>query len=182
MLRALATMPVSADAHLAHLHTLIVVDRPSASNVAEIQQLTSYAPGRVVRVHVMPENAGAAVARNVGLAQSFGDHCVLLDDDVIPQPGLLDAYLGAISRRPDAVGHVGVAKLTEARKLVEDAVLACRITFFYGIARVKEPPWGVTANLCVRSRTLPLYSTRASQRAEAARTSTSASACGKLRL
>jgi GT2 family glycosyltransferase len=148
-------MPVKADAHL---HTLFVVDRPEAPSLDAIKQLTSYSHGRVVRIHVMPENGGAAVARNVGLAQSFGDHCVLLDDDVIPQPGLLDAYLGAITRRPDAVGFVGMVKLPKARTRMEHAVLACKITFFYGIAaRIGEPPWGVTANLCVRSRTMPLF-------------------------
>jgi hypothetical protein len=36
---------------------------------------------------------------------------------------------------------------------VEHAVVASRMTFFFGIAqKMKHPPWGVTANLCVRGR------------------------------
>jgi GT2 family glycosyltransferase len=57
-----------------------------------------------VRVYVMERNEGAAQARNTGLAQSFGDHAILLDDDVIPSADLIGAYLGAIARYPDAAG------------------------------------------------------------------------------
>ena len=78
----------------ASVHTLIVVDRPDAATLPEVRSLASYMPNRVVRVSVLPENSGAAMARNSGMGQSFGDYCVLLDDDVVPEPGLLDAYLG----------------------------------------------------------------------------------------
>jgi glycosyltransferase involved in cell wall biosynthesis len=54
----------------------------------------------------MESNQGAAQARNTGLAQSFGDHAILLDDDVIPSAELISAYLGAIARYPDAAGKL----------------------------------------------------------------------------
>ena len=94
------------------------------------------------------------MARNTGLWQSFGDHAVLLDDDVEPADGLLDAYLGAIDRHPHAAAYVGLTKLPAPRKLVQHALVACRICYFYSVASVqKHPPWGVTANLCIPSRT-----------------------------
>ncbi len=43
---------------------------------------------------LQPQNMGASLSRNAGMAQSFGDLTVLLDDDVVPQPNILDAYLG----------------------------------------------------------------------------------------
>ena len=95
----------------ASTHTIIVVDKPTTSNLEEIRALASYTADRTVRVHVQEANAGASVARNTGLAQSFGDYVVLLDNDVVPEPGLLDAYIGAIARHPGEVIYVGLTKL-----------------------------------------------------------------------
>ena len=150
MLAALASLPCNRDASV---HTIIVCDRPDADNLDEVQRLLSYTPNRTVRVHVMEENAGASFARNAGLHQSFGDHAVLLDDDVMPQAGLLDAYLGAIERHPGAAAYVGVTELPAPITPLQHALTACRICYFYGVAdQQKHPPWGVTANLCVPSR------------------------------
>lgn len=45
--------------------------------------------------------------------------------------------------------------LPKPQTWVECALKACRICYFYGIAEIKQnPPWGVTANLCTRSRTI----------------------------
>ena len=152
VLRELSRLECIRDASV---HTLIVVDRPEAPTVTEIKtQLASYEANKVVRVLVMPVNAGAAHARNTGMFQSFGDHCVLLDDDVTPEPGLLDAYIAAIDRHPDAAAYVGLTSLPLPVTAWQRALAACRICYFYGIATVTEyPPWGVTANICVRGRT-----------------------------
>jgi LPS sulfotransferase NodH/glycosyltransferase involved in cell wall biosynthesis len=138
----------------ASLSIVVVVDRPDTPNLAELRQiLTSYAANRVVRVVTMPSNQGASMARNTGLAQSFGEHVIFLDDDVVPYEGLLDAYLSAILRFPDAAGYVGSTILPKAQTLVEHAICACHIAFFYDIAmKIDRPPWGVTANLCVSKR------------------------------
>lgn len=138
----------------AALSTLIVVDRPDTPNLETLKHvLTSYRPNRLVRIFVMALNEGASVARNTGLAQSFGDHVVLLDDDVVPESGLLDAYLGAIMRHPDAAGYVGLTHLPPPTTMWQHAMHACHISYFYTIANeTSTPPWGVTANLCVRAR------------------------------
>lgn len=68
----------------------------------------AHGPVVQVRVYVMDSNQGAAQARNTGLAQCFGDHAILLDDDVIPDSNLISAYLGAITRYPDAAGALQI--------------------------------------------------------------------------
>lgn len=152
-LAALAALPCPKRFPVA-LHTLIVVDNPDAPNLPDILRLVSYEPNRTVRVYAMDHDAGASTARNTGLSQSFGDHAVLLDDDVKPLPSLIPAYLSAIARYPTAAGYVGLTTLLPARTLLQHAMQACGICHFYGIAaRVKLPPWGVTANVCVRART-----------------------------
>jgi LPS sulfotransferase NodH len=109
----------------------------------------------------MEVNSGASNARNAGLWQSFGDHAILLDDDVTPEAGLVDAYLGAIERHPGAAAYVGVTKLPVPQTLVQHAMAACRICYFYGVAdEQKNPAWGVTANLCIPARTNPISFSR----------------------
>eukprot|EP00588_Corethron_pennatum_P030414 CAMPEP_0194311960 /NCGR_PEP_ID=MMETSP0171-20130528/8886_1 /TAXON_ID=218684 /ORGANISM="Corethron pennatum, Strain L29A3" /LENGTH=960 /DNA_ID=CAMNT_0039066277 /DNA_START=458 /DNA_END=3340 /DNA_ORIENTATION=- len=139
------------------LHTTLVVDRPDAVNLDAIRRLASQEHNRTVRVCVLEENSGASWARNVGLWQSFGDHVILLDDDVIPEKGLLDAYLGALEREPGAAAYVGVTELPVPTTLVQQAMAACNICYFYGVARhQRHPPWGVTANICVPARLNPV--------------------------
>ena len=132
---------------------IIVVDRPDAESLDEIHRLESYTKHRHVRILVQPENMGASQARNTGLAQCFGDYAVLLDDDVFPESDLLDAYVGGVMRHPGAKIWVGLTRLAEPRGLMQQALAASRMCFFYGVAaQLKNPPWGVTANICVRSR------------------------------
>ena len=139
----------------ASVRTIVVVDNPETENLEAIRGLASYENGRLVRVHVQEANGGASWARNTGLAQSFGDYTVLLDDDVIPETGLLDAYIGAIRRHPDQAAYIGLTNLPTPETWAQCALKACRICYFYGIADLRRnPPWGVTANMCVRSRTI----------------------------
>jgi hypothetical protein len=144
----LAVSEVSASVQI-----LIVVDDPFSCHLSDIRRLEDWTPNHLVRVHQNPENLGASISRNTGLASSHGDWIVLLDDDVIPDKDILNAYLGASIRHPGAKVLVGMTSLPTPARLVEHAVVASRMTFFFGIAqKMKHPPWGVTANLCVRGR------------------------------
>lgn len=157
-LRKLCSMTATQPASL---HTAIVVDNPDAEGIAAIRGLASYTANRTVRVHVMEKNTGAAWARNTGLFQSFGDYAVLLDDDVSPEHGLLDAYFGAVSRQPGAGAYVGLTKLPLPQTLVQSAMAACRICYFYGAAeKLPHPSWDVSANLCVPARSNPVSFSR----------------------
>lgn len=76
------------------------------------EMLSALAPGYRLRSHWQP-NAGRASACNAGLALAQGTIVVLLDDDMDPPPGFLEAHAGehpAGSRR----GVVGAAPVVTA--------------------------------------------------------------------
>jgi glycosyltransferase involved in cell wall biosynthesis len=137
----------------ASVHVLIVVDNPLLGNEAELLTLEDWSFNHLVRVWKQPSNMGASLARNTGMAQSFGDWCVLLDDDVIPDDNLLNEYYSTSVQYPKARILVGTTTIPSPNTLIEKALIASQITFFFNIAqKFKNPPWGVTANLCVTGR------------------------------
>jgi len=138
----------------------IVLDNPSHPNAEAVLNLQTVAHNFQVNVlqqldtNGNAKNYGASAARNYGLAHSKADYAVMIDDDVTPESHLLDAYLGAIMRWPNASVLVGSTQLPEPHNLLTHAIVASDIPGAYTIAeRVREPPWGVTANLCVKART-----------------------------
>lgn len=152
MLRDIVSLKPTAYLNVS-VQIIVVVDRPDAERLDEVKALTSYTKDHFVRVFVNEENIGASESRNIGLSQAFSDQVVLLDDDVVPEPHILDAYLGGIDRHPDAHVWVGCTRFPPAKTTVEHAVRASNLCHFYGIAElVSRPPWGVTANLCVSGR------------------------------
>mmetsp|Transcript_2598 Transcript_2598/g.5938 ORF Transcript_2598/g.5938 Transcript_2598/m.5938 type:complete len:1000 (-) Transcript_2598:117-3116(-) len=154
ILRKIAHLRVSKQR--ASTSIIIVVDNPNLESKTrkEIKSLQSYEDNHWIRVHFNDENRGASYSRNVGMAQSFGDWAVLLDDDVIVSENLLDAYYGAIIRNPGAKILVGHTRIPSPETLLQKGLVASEMTFFYNIARrMRHPSWGVTANICVRTRT-----------------------------
>jgi glycosyltransferase involved in cell wall biosynthesis len=57
------------------------------------------AAGGVPVVHLRQENAGANAARNRAIAAARGGRLLIVNDDTIPAPGLVDAHLAAHARR-----------------------------------------------------------------------------------
>ncbi len=48
---------------------------------------------------------------------------------------------------------MGVTELPPPVTLMQHALVASQLSFFYDVARrMNNPPWGVTANLCIRGR------------------------------
>jgi glycosyltransferase involved in cell wall biosynthesis len=88
-----------------------------------VQALQDWSPNHLVRVYVQLANMGASDARNPGMAQSFGDWNVLLDDDVAPDEQLLDAYLGATLRHPHAKVFVGLTQLPQPHSMQQHALV-----------------------------------------------------------
>jgi hypothetical protein len=119
-----------------------------------------YTSNYSVRVVVHSRNRGASAARNTGLVASSADWVLLLDDDVKPEPHLLDAYIGATLRYPNAAVLVGHTQLpVEDGRRFARAIKVAGVAYMFGVAQhLRHPPWGVTANLCVRGRTrAPIY-------------------------
>jgi len=116
-------------------------------NAANIQKDSNY----FVNVIHYGENRGASFARNHGYNYSTADWVLFLDDDVIPDENIIDAYVGAILRYPSAKVFVGLTELPPSCNAWTEMLRTCNIMFFYGIAsHAIYPAWGVTANLMVR--------------------------------
>jgi glycosyltransferase involved in cell wall biosynthesis len=140
----------------ASISILVVIDNPllAQSMKSDLKKLEDYTSNHLVRVVINTENLGASLSRNVGIASSSGDWVVLLDDDVIPDDDILDAYIGAILRNPKSRVLIGLTELPKPITYMEQALMASQMTFFYDVSRrMRNPPWGVTANMCIRNRT-----------------------------
>ena len=108
-----------------------------------------------VTVLILDHNIGASGARNRGMDEASADYVLFMDDDVEPSSTILDAYIGAIMRHPSARVLVGTTAMPAPVGLWTHAVTATQLSYFYDVAdKMERPPWGVTANLCVR-RYLP---------------------------
>jgi glycosyltransferase involved in cell wall biosynthesis len=135
----------------------VVVDNPDEKNLAEVKDLAEEFNGGLdggnyfVNVIHYGENRGASYARNTGYNYSTADWVLFLDDDVIPEEPLLEAYAGSIMRYPKAKCMVGLTKLPEPCNIWTKILKTCNVMYFYGISKHRiHPPWGVTANIMVR--------------------------------
>lgn len=79
---------------------LIVVDNNSTDATAEV--VRSFG-GRLPVRSVFEPRGGLSNARNRAVEECTGDYIVWTDDDVLVDPGWLDAYASAFARWPDAV-------------------------------------------------------------------------------
>jgi GT2 family glycosyltransferase len=75
----------------ASFEVIVVVDGADDGTAEAVDASTT---GLAVRV-LWQENAGCAAARNRGIAAATGELLILLDDDMVPEPGLVAAHVGA---------------------------------------------------------------------------------------
>ena len=89
--------------------------------------------------------------RPLAIPLSIADWILFLDDDVIPDDNILDAYIGGIQRFPNAKVLAGMTTLPEATNTWTTMLRVCNVGYFYGVSKLRRhPPWAVTANLLVR--------------------------------
>lgn len=152
---------------------IIIIDNPklltqTASAISEtIKDLTLYESERIleqylsqsgntIRVRCNVSNVGASASRNRGLDESAAEFVLNLDDDVIPNPGLLEQYgLKLLAIDSSIVGLIGLVRFPRSQHipLRHAAVLMSYLTFMFEIAEnnlYPNPAWGVTANILFR--------------------------------
>jgi glycosyltransferase involved in cell wall biosynthesis len=104
----LAAVVVAALADPATTELVVVADRERAA----VDAIVTVAEGRDARIVVVDgPGRGPAAARQTGIERAGGDIVVLLDDDVVPGPGLVTAHRAAHGdgRRRVVVGPMPVA-------------------------------------------------------------------------
>lgn len=136
----------------------LVVDNPCESHVEDVKSLANQLNSQqlqhgnyFINVIHYGQNLGASYARNTGYNYSVADWVLFLDDDVVPEPNLLDAYVGSLNRFPNAKVLAGMTELPEACNFWTSMLRTCNVGYFYSVSkRMRHPPWAVTANLLVR--------------------------------
>ena len=89
-------------------YEVIVVDDGSSDGTEEYTR-ANCSPGEVRFVFLRQENKGPAAARNLAVKASLGELVLILNDDVIPERGLIEAHVRAHARigpRNGVLGHV----------------------------------------------------------------------------
>lgn len=99
--------------------------------------------------------SGASAARNAGAESSDADWIIFLDDDVVVEPGLLEAYANALLKysncNDNVFGFVGVTEFQIPEKLFGLAVKSQGMVSPFVVARQKRfPVWAPTSNLMLR--------------------------------
>lgn len=93
-------------------------------------------------------NLGFAETRNKGIRLGNSKWLLLLDDDIVPDDGLLMAYATAIGGRPDAIGFAGVTDFPEPLNIATKAMVIQGMTGHFSAARHhQELMWVPTANV-----------------------------------
>ncbi|RPE05979.1 glycosyltransferase [Chitinophaga lutea] len=130
----------------------LVIDDPGAAVPDSIRGLVD---NQTVFLLINDKNLGAAGARNRGIAASSGEWLLLLDDDVLPDEVLLEAYAHAIKTFSTATGFIGLVRFPEACSRFCEAVLASGSMDIFSIAERRPTfAWAATANVMVRRRTM----------------------------
>lgn len=134
----------------------IICDRPGHAGSGAVMEMlqAKHRDNPMVRIRTNAVNLGAGLTRNRGFAESAADWVLFLDDDVVPDAGIIEAYADAIRAHPRATGFIGHSVLPPPSNARQAGVHIAGVAFFWGVAKVNpthtELPWGVTANLCVR--------------------------------
>lgn len=124
---------------------ILICDNPHVKVPSAIQGLAE--EGNIILL-VNEVNSGPSYTRNRGIEEGNGKWILLLDDDIVPSPDLLNAYAEAIHAHPGSLGFVGVTEFPEPFNDVTRALdLNGAVGFFRMSKLKKEQAWAPTANL-----------------------------------
>lgn len=128
---------------------IVVLDDPLHPLPRELQDWSAFDDLTIIRNEV---NLGASGARNRGIDAALSDWILFLDDDIYPEPDLLQVYAKSIERKGGEVpGFVGITRLPETVSSFTKGIVASDILTFFDLAEHRDNmPWGVTANLLIR--------------------------------
>lgn len=102
---------------------------------------------------VQPRNLGTYAARNTGLMYSDADWVIFLADHARPSRDVLDAYLAATIRHPEARILAGQTSFPPAMNACQRGLGLSEVLLFYRMSeRFRFPPWCVCSNVCVKGR------------------------------
>jgi hypothetical protein len=160
---ALQGAEVASCAHVSGVAVgvVVVIDDPTQTSSYSILW-KRYGSNANVRIRKNERNLGASGTRNRCMAESSAQWLIFVDDDVVPDQTIVQAYVDAIVNCGSrAAGFVGATRFPTPRSPRQAAIHISGVTFFWGIASYMhsvvqsgpEPPevhWGPTANLCTR--------------------------------
>ena len=128
---------------------IVVLDDPLHPLPRELGEWSAFDDLIIIRNEV---NLGASGARNRGIDAALSDWVLFLDDDIYPEPDLLQVYAKSIEDKGSEVpGFVGITRLPETVSSFTKGVVASDILTFFDLAQHRDTmPWGVTANLLIR--------------------------------
>ncbi len=85
------------------VEVLVVDDGSEPASAARTKDFILRQNHPFLRCLALPENGGAAAARNAGTQASRGAVLAFLDDDIVPADGYVCAIIRAHERHPDAL-------------------------------------------------------------------------------
>ncbi|WP_160712857.1 glycosyltransferase family 2 protein [Chitinophaga solisilvae] len=134
------------------VNTYIVADNPAAVIPEKLKALH-----REGRIHLLINevNLGFSGTRNKGIRAGHGKWILLLDDDIVPQPDLLEAYAAAISGDENALGYAGVTFFPEPVNAATRALeLNGSVGHFKMALHKPEIIWAPTTNMMINREKL----------------------------
>ena len=123
----------------------LIADNPQVNVPSEVLEWRRQ--GKIELI-VNPKNLGPGAARNIGIHAGSAPWILFLDDDVLPMPGLLDAYVRAIDKQPEAIGFVGVTEFPEPMNATTQALIINGSIAHFDLAKYRSSMvWTPTANV-----------------------------------
>jgi len=110
---------------------VVVVDKNIGDiTVEQLEYLRSLERDYPTRVRINEKNMGASFSRNRGMQESYSDLILYLDDDVLADKKIIQAYTNAIIDNPEKDGFVGKSILSRDGRNSTTAVHMAQTVFF----------------------------------------------------